>query len=980
MFNPKKKNNLIKRLPRMTLGKSKSNPTQRKKRRASLFLISILVGMALIVLLPVMQIISEDFFNYDLLRVKEIKHTEQEGKALYRLDQPEPYADMTGGMSGTIDLSEYIAMGFSPEEAVIVMALDKVLGGYTEASLKAYLGNIGPDYKYTTIYKMLPGVLGEHIKYGISAGIVVSQSAAEQGWYYPEPSRRSSSWKYNNPFGIKGSKNMAKNDYWTGEIEVSATSEGFGANKVNIRDGFRAYKSVWHACMDHGLLLGNQRYAPYNFHGEKDPYKYGWNLGMAGYYTDSKSAYANKMKGVYEGINGKKIDELAERVKEEIMRTEGVQLTPDGDILFNEEFKPGESSGGNGFGPPLENLERWRVSSWYGYRGNIGVKGATSNHQAIDIACPKGTQVLAAKSGVVTQARWSTGYGYMVTIKHEDGLFTRYAHNTSLLVKAGDRVNKGDPIALSGNTGIGSGPHCHFEIRTADNYGMQGTVDPLLYYDKYQQGGAWYIKPKAGSNGTGGGANASVKPDKSMPAIQNSTITNKSNYKTSASRKVEYIVMHETLNFGKGNGAKMHRDYFQNNKRGVSAHYVVDDKNVINVVDDKDVAYHAGKNIRKGDDPRRNISNNNSIGIELCVNSDSDWKKTRENGVHLVAYLLVKHGLTPDKVYNHHDVSGKKDCPEVMMNKHPEQWPAFLKAVEKEYNKLKKQYQAGHASTHVEGKEVKAEYTAYYPANNAMEGGFHDQTGKLLNPDEPVVAGPKHLKYGTKVLIKGTNSKFDNKIHTKKDNGGAIVVKKDGTYRFDILTHNAKEANAFGRRKGSAVIGVEKSGSGTRPPLANFDRDQYLSDINKILKEEFKVQYDISKLSDDRIKLIHEITKHQTRVDGNKKYVMGGNGPYNFDCSGLQKYVYNHALGVNLPRSSEQQMRSTMMTKRKSVNGAVPGDIMWREGHVAMFMGKVDNNRMLIMDAYSSGKPIEFRVMNISWGKQFFYPSEISSN
>ncbi|GAA0101696.1 hypothetical protein UT300012_24110 [Paraclostridium bifermentans] len=968
----------------MLLGKLKpggsSNPTERKKRRISLFLVAMVLSMSLLVLLPVVQIVSEDFFNYDLLKVKDIKQTEQEGKALYRLDQPEPFADMTGGMSGTIDLSEYIAMGFSPEEAVIVMALDKVLGGYSEASLKSYLGDIGPDYKYTTIYKMLPGVLGEHIKYGISAGIVVSQSAAEQGWYYSEPSRRSSSWKYNNPFGIKGSKNMTTNEYWTGEIEVSATSEGFGSNTVHIKDGFRAYKSVWHACMDHGKLLGNERYGPYNFHGEKDPYKYGWNLGMAGYYTDSKSAYANKMKGVYNGINGKKIDELAELVKEEIMRTEGVQITPDGDILFNDEFKPGNTGGGNGFGPPLENLERFRVSSWYGYRGNIGVAGATSNHQAIDLACPSGTQVLAAKAGVVTQARWSTGYGYMITIQHQDGLFTRYAHNSKLLVKKGDKVSKGDPISLSGNTGVGSGPHLHFEIRTADNYGMEGTVDPLLYFDKYQTGSDWHIKPKA-SSGTsdGGGANASVKPSSSMPKIQQKFITNKSNYKSGGNRNIDYIVMHETLNFGKGNGAKMHQEYFQSNKRGVSAHYVVDDKNVINVVNDKDIAYHAGRNIRKGDDPRRNISNNNSIGIELCVNEDSDWRKTRENGVHLVAYLLVKYGLTPDKVYNHHDVSGKEHCPEVMMNKHPEQWPAFKKAVEKEYNKLKKQSQAGHSSSHVEGKEVKAEYTAYYPANNAMEGGFHDQKGKLLNPDEAVVAGPKSLSYGTKVLIKETNSKFDNKVHTKKDNGGAIVIKGDGTYRFDILTHNSKEANSFGRRKGKAVIGVEKSGSGSRPPLASFDKDQYLSDINKILKEEFNVLYDTKTLSDDRVKLIHEISKHQTRVDGSKKYVMGGNGPSNFDCSGLQKYVYSHALGVNLPRTSSQQRASEMMTKRASVDDAVPGDIMGRDGHVAMFMGKVSSGRMLIMDAYSTGKPIEFRVVNTNWASEFFYPSEISS-
>ena len=76
----------------------------------------------------------------------------------------------------------------------------------------------------------------------------------------------------------------------------------------------------------------------------------------------------------------------------------------------------------------------------------------------------------------MAKAGWGGGYGYVVYINHADGNQTRYAHLSKVLVKAGQTVSQGQKIALSGNTGISSGPHVHFEIL------VNGTqVNPMKY-------------------------------------------------------------------------------------------------------------------------------------------------------------------------------------------------------------------------------------------------------------------------------------------------------------------------------------------------------------------------------------------------------------------------------------------------------------------------------------------------------------------
>lgn len=112
---------------------------------------------------------------------------------------------------------------------------------------------------------------------------------------------------------------------------------------------------------------------------------------------------------------------------------------------------------------------RGRISSPYGPRwGRM--------HHGIDIAVNTGTEVKAAAAGRVSFSGWNGDYGYLVIIDHGDGVETRYAHNSRLLVRAGQYVTRGQVIALSGSTGNSTGPHVHFEIRLRGN-----SVNPLNY-------------------------------------------------------------------------------------------------------------------------------------------------------------------------------------------------------------------------------------------------------------------------------------------------------------------------------------------------------------------------------------------------------------------------------------------------------------------------------------------------------------------
>jgi murein DD-endopeptidase MepM/ murein hydrolase activator NlpD len=103
----------------------------------------------------------------------------------------------------------------------------------------------------------------------------------------------------------------------------------------------------------------------------------------------------------------------------------------------------------------------------------FGPRGARM-HTGLDFPAPTGTPVVAARTGVVTVARWLSGYGNTVAIRHKLGTSTLYAHLSAILVRPGQRVALGQPLGRVGATGSATGPHLHFELRVRG-----AAIDPL---------------------------------------------------------------------------------------------------------------------------------------------------------------------------------------------------------------------------------------------------------------------------------------------------------------------------------------------------------------------------------------------------------------------------------------------------------------------------------------------------------------------
>jgi len=129
-------------------------------------------------------------------------------------------------------------------------------------------------------------------------------------------------------------------------------------------------------------------------------------------------------------------------------------------VTVPETYTGGSAS--SGFVWPMPAAYRLSQSFW-------------SKHRAIDVPC-RDCQVVAAADGIVEISGWQTGYGNTVLINHGNGMRTRYAHASKLLVSAGESVAQGQQIMVSGSTGRSTGPHLHFEIKKNSSY-----LNPMKY-------------------------------------------------------------------------------------------------------------------------------------------------------------------------------------------------------------------------------------------------------------------------------------------------------------------------------------------------------------------------------------------------------------------------------------------------------------------------------------------------------------------
>ena len=166
----------------------------------------------------------------------------------------------------------------------------------------------------------------------------------------------------------------------------------------------------------------------------------------------------------------KMYDDLDKKIAQlEAAATGGVYVGIDGKVIIPSIIGKG------GFAWPMPTSTY--ITSYFGGR-NAPTAGASTYHRGIDIACDSGSHVIAAAAGTVSYTGYMGSGGITVMIDHGDGVFTVYHHLSAYSVTVGEKVEQGQVIAFSGNTGVSTGPHLHFGVRVNGDY-----VDPLQFYE-----------------------------------------------------------------------------------------------------------------------------------------------------------------------------------------------------------------------------------------------------------------------------------------------------------------------------------------------------------------------------------------------------------------------------------------------------------------------------------------------------------------
>lgn len=147
--------------------------------------------------------------------------------------------------------------------------------------------------------------------------------------------------------------------------------------------------------------------------------------------------------------------------------------------------------------------------------------------------------------------------------------------------------------------------------------------------------------------------------------------------RTKRTSKAIYLVIHTTGNTNRGANADAHFTYWNGGNRGSSADFVVDSSKALQINDyTKYYTWHCGDG--KG---KYGITNANSIGIEICINSDGDFNKAVDNTVKLVKQLMRDLNIPIENVVRHWDAS-RKNCPAQMSENNWEEWHKFKKRLQ----------------------------------------------------------------------------------------------------------------------------------------------------------------------------------------------------------------------------------------------------------------------------------------------------------
>lgn len=210
---------------------------------------------------------------------------------------------------------------------------------------------------------------------------------------------------------------------------------------------------------------------------------------------------------------------------------------------------------------------------------------------------------------------------------------------------------------------------------------------------------------------------------------------------TANANKPYFIVIHDTGNKSVGANADAHYRYFNGGERGASAHYFVDDHAIVQVVEVKDRSWHCGDGGGK-----YGVANSNSIGIEMCINSDGNYAATLKNTIDITVHLMKSYGIPIEKVVRHYDAS-RKNCPQTMNNGTWTKWIEFK-------DKVNAQFKAPVAPLRVEviyrvrktWADAGSQIGAYKVLDSAKElatknvgYSVFDDNGKMIYAPAPIV-------------------------------------------------------------------------------------------------------------------------------------------------------------------------------------------------------------------------------------------------
>ncbi len=283
----------------------------------------------------------------------------------------------------------------------------------------------------------------------------------------------------------------------------------------------------------------------------------------------------------------------------------------------------------------------------------------------------------------------------------------------------------------------------------------------------------------------------------------------------------KYIVIHETDNNSKGAGAARHAQAQSLGHLSTSVHYYSGSDGIYQAAEHIDGTYSIGIEYG-GTHAIRDANNRNTINIEICVNSDGNYTKARQNAIELVKYLIKKTGIPAERVIRHFDAKGKY-CPRKMMD-NLELWEDFKRQISGQEETVTIQPEDKHPE---KLEETNPKETWYRVGSDWKEGICQKQTGAYHNRDFAIAdckSGQKVYDENGKVIYTGKNgseSAIGDNTHVQDSSSGytqkqfvldvqkAIGVIVDGIVGDETL-RNTITVSASKNRKHPVVMPIQK--------------------------------------------------------------------------------------------------------------------------------------------------------------------------